>query len=112
MSQICRKCGHVKSHPFHVPRGSLGRGMSSHTFKSRRDMMEGTVLRLVGDKGFGFVRGEDGKDYFFHRSDFHGFFEDLLTDVRGGRNIKVNFHSVPSDKGLRAGEVMRIDGGT
>jgi CspA family cold shock protein len=30
--------------------------------------MNGTIKRLVSDKGFGFVLGEDGKEYFFHQS--------------------------------------------
>jgi CspA family cold shock protein len=30
--------------------------------------MTGTIKRLVTDRGFGFVKGEDGKEYFFHRS--------------------------------------------
>ena len=30
--------------------------------------MTGTVKRVIADKGFGFISGEDGKEYFFHRS--------------------------------------------
>jgi CspA family cold shock protein len=30
--------------------------------------MNGTIKRLVSDKGFGFVLGEDGNEYFFHQS--------------------------------------------
>ena len=29
--------------------------------------MDGTIKRLT-DKGFGFIKGEDGKEYFFHKS--------------------------------------------
>ena len=28
----------------------------------------GTVKRLVREKGFGFLLGNDGKEYFFHQS--------------------------------------------
>ena len=28
----------------------------------------GTIKRLVGDKGFGFIAASDGQEYFFHRS--------------------------------------------
>jgi len=31
-------------------------------------MLTGKVKRLVTEKGFGFIVGTDGKDYFFHRS--------------------------------------------
>ncbi|MGE5358052.1 MAG: cold-shock protein [Bacteroidales bacterium] len=30
--------------------------------------MNGTIKRLVSDKGFGFVLAEDGVEYFFHQS--------------------------------------------
>ena len=30
-------------------------------------MASGTVKKVVADRGFGFITGEDGKDYFFHR---------------------------------------------
>lgn len=113
MSQLCSKCGQPKSHVTHVPRGSLGRGVNNaHAFKIRRQTMNGKILRAFAGKGFGFIRGDDLKDYFFHRSDFHGFFEDLVKDVDEGRSIEVNFHSVPSNRGLRAAEVTRVDGGT
>ena len=28
----------------------------------------GTVKRLMRDKGFGFIQGADGQEYFFHQS--------------------------------------------
>ena len=30
--------------------------------------MNGTVKRLVSDKGFGFILADDGNEYFFHQS--------------------------------------------
>jgi cold shock protein len=30
--------------------------------------LNGTVKRLVSDKGFGFVQAENGSEYFFHQS--------------------------------------------
>ncbi len=30
--------------------------------------MNGTIKRMVTDKGFGFVLAEDGTEYFFHQS--------------------------------------------
>lgn len=32
------------------------------------DTLKGTVVRVVADKGFGFLAGPDGTEYFFHRS--------------------------------------------
>ncbi len=31
--------------------------------------MRGNIIRKIADRGFGFILGEDGKDYFFHMSD-------------------------------------------
>ena len=30
--------------------------------------MQGKIKKLVRERGFGFVRGDDGKEVFFHRS--------------------------------------------
>jgi len=32
----------------------------------------GTIKKLVGDRGFGFIQTEDGSDIFFHRSQVEG----------------------------------------
>lgn len=34
--------------------------------------MFGTVTRYFNDKGYGFIRGEDGKSYFIHKSKLNG----------------------------------------
>lgn len=73
--------------------------------------MIGTIKRLFAGKGFGFIHATDGKEYFFHRSDFNGFFEDLETDVTNKHAVQVSFESVFSDKGPRAANVTRTDGG-
>jgi len=75
------------------------------------DKMNGTVARILEQKGFGFITGEDKKDYFFHRSDFYGFFEDLVRDVSVGRKIQVTFEIINTEKGLRARNVRRTDDG-
>ncbi|HUZ89931.1 MAG: cold-shock protein [Candidatus Dormibacteraceae bacterium] len=61
-------------------------------------MPNGTVKKLVSDRGFGFIAAEDGKEYFFHRDGMEGF--DSLV---GGE--KVTFQVEPSPKGPRAKQV-------
>jgi CspA family cold shock protein len=40
--------------------------------------MNGTIKRLVSDKGFGFIAAGDGNEYFFHQSAVtQGTFESL-----------------------------------
>jgi cold shock protein len=62
-------------------------------------MQSGQIKKLVPDRGFGFITGDDGQDYFFHRSgttvDFDG--------LRGGE--KVTFEVERGPKGPRAGSV-------
>ncbi len=73
--------------------------------------MNGNIIRVISAKKFGFIRGEDDKDYFFHITDLNGFFEDLVKDFEGGRKIEVTFDIVSSPKGFRAGNVVRVDNG-
>jgi cold shock protein len=40
--------------------------------------MTGTIKKIVGDKGFGFIAAGDGHEYFFHQSACtHVSFDDL-----------------------------------
>ena len=73
--------------------------------------MNGYVKNVAGMKQYGFIKAEDGKEYFFHKEDFNGFWTDLALDVENGRTVNVTFESVPSDKGPRACEVARVDSG-
>ena len=59
-------------------------------------MAQGTVSRLVEDRGFGFVQGSDGVEYFFHRSGVPGGFETLQV----GQSVE--FAIERSEKGPRA----------
>lgn len=62
-------------------------------------MQNGTIKKLVADRGFGFITADDGKDYFFHRSATPEF--DRLV---GGE--QVTFEVEQSPKGPRAGKVQ------
>jgi cold shock CspA family protein len=62
----------------------------------------------MGKKQFGFIHSE-GKNYFFHRDDFNGHWEDLEEDFEKLRSIKVEFVEVESDKGPRAADIKRLD---
>ena len=61
-------------------------------------MLNGTVKKLVSDRGFGFIAADDGKEYFFHRDGVANF--DALL---GGE--KVTFDVQASPKGPRANNV-------
>jgi CspA family cold shock protein len=62
--------------------------------------MKGTIKRLLNDKGCGFIRAEDGKEYFFHKSGLKNCkFEDL------DEGHEVTFEDSESAKGPRAEDV-------
>lgn len=73
--------------------------------------MEGTIEKILPDKGFGFIKGPGGIEYFFHRSDFNGFWDDLKKDFILERLIPINvtFEETYSDRGPRAKDVRRTD---
>ncbi len=63
--------------------------------------MNGAIKNVSLERGFGFIRGDDGSEYFFHRSELQAWlrFEDLKPGVR------VEFATRQSDKGPRAAEI-------
>src|SRR5437773_7626361 len=64
------------------------------------DVANGTIKRLVRDRGFGFIRDDGGQEWFFHRSSVtSGAFEQLNEGQR------VSFDEEPSAKGPRAGNI-------
>ena len=66
--------------------------------------MAGKISRLLLEKGFGFIAGEDGQECFIHRSAVRdgAVFEQLRE------NQSVTFDGGKGDKGLRA-ENVRLD---
>ena len=67
-------------------------------------MVEGTVKFFNGMKHFGFIAGDDGKEYFVH-----------VSGLKEGTSItegdKVSFNVVEGDKGLKADQVEKIGSG-
>jgi CspA family cold shock protein len=65
--------------------------------------MNGTIKRLVRDKGFGFIAADRGVEYFFHRSACPGNTFDQLRERQA-----VSFDVGEGPKGPRA-ENVRSD---
>ncbi|MFH1587825.1 MAG: cold shock domain-containing protein [Candidatus Diapherotrites archaeon] len=63
--------------------------------------MEGTVKWFNKDKGFGFIQGDDGTDYFVHHTS-------LAQGVFLRENDKVSFESVKTEKGNQAKDVVLV----
>ena len=64
--------------------------------------MNGTVNRLVSDKGFGFITADDGNEYFFHNS---ACGNTRFDELREGQAVA--FESGQGPKGPRA-ENIRV----
>ncbi|HYU19114.1 MAG TPA: cold shock domain-containing protein [Chloroflexota bacterium] len=65
-------------------------------------MAKGTVVRLIRDRGFGFIRTEDGSEIFFHHSSMaHGMFDTLHE----GQELEFQIETDPRGRGQRAANV-------
>lgn len=42
--------------------------------------MPGGTIKLISDRGFGFIRTAEGKDLFFHRKELEGVHYDSLGE--------------------------------
>lgn len=60
----------------------------------------GTVKRLVSEKGFGFIEAADGSEYFFHQSACQGV---RFDELREGQSV--TFDKGQGPKGPRAENV-------
>lgn len=65
--------------------------------------MTGIVKRVISDKMFGFIIGDDGTEYFFHKSALVR--EWSFDEVRAGG--RVQFDQEEGEKGPRAANVER-----
>jgi CspA family cold shock protein len=66
-------------------------------------MMTGTIKTLRTEKGFGFIKDEAGKEFFFHQSAIYGEGIDML---REGDSVEFEIGEV-GPKGPRAENVRR-----
>lgn len=72
--------------------------------------MKGILKHIVMNRYYGFIRGQNGEELFFHKDDFSGHWDDLVEDWTMSKNqIPLVFDIVDSPKGPRAGNVSRMD---
>lgn len=62
----------------------------------------GKIKAMTKDRGFGFIITTEGKEYFFHRSETAGTYDDLMV------GDKVTFRPLQSPKGPRAQAVTFV----
>lgn len=67
--------------------------------------MKGKVKFFNEMKGFGFITGDDGKEYFVHQTGVKN--GAVITD-----NDEVEFDVEQGDRGPKAGNVAKVTGGS
>ena len=63
----------------------------------------GEIVRIIVDKGFGFIRADDGVEHFFHRNAVRSAVFELLREGQ-----RVQFTPEASAKGPRAESVTVV----
>ena len=66
-------------------------------------MPNGTIVRLLSDKGFGFISDEGGTEHFFHESSVP---DGVFQTLREGQ--KVEFELTPGRDGKSSAENLSI----
>jgi len=65
-------------------------------------MPQGTIKKVIVDKGYGFIRGEQ-KEYFFHHSTLEGV---QIEELQEGQTVEFEIGEGP--KGPRAESVRLV----
>jgi len=69
-------------------------------------MARGPIVRMIRDRGFGFIRTEDGSEIFMHHSALPpGVFDSLQE----GRDVEFDIQDDPRGRGQRAVNVRLAD---
>ncbi|MFN0072712.1 MAG: cold-shock protein [Chloroflexota bacterium] len=61
--------------------------------------MQGSVKKMVMDRGFGFIVSDAGTEYFFHTSSVQGT---RFDDMREGQRVDFSTENDPRGRGERA----------
>ncbi|HUZ47015.1 MAG TPA: cold shock domain-containing protein [Terriglobia bacterium] len=66
--------------------------------------MQGTIKKVIRDRGFGFIRSAEGKEIFFHRSSLGELNFDVLQEGQAVEFEIENGPKGPRAVAVRAGE--------
>lgn len=69
-------------------------------------MQQGSITRLIRDRGFGFVRTETGSEVFLHHSALPGGVFDTLAE---GQQVEFEIVMDPRGRGERASNVRILN---
>lgn len=80
------------------------RKMDAYRTKRHPEIHHGSVVRLFGDEGYGFIEAEDGHEVYFQRDGLTG---DFWNRLEVGSYLR--FKEMDGDKGLYAISVTLMD---
>ena len=72
--------------------------------KMTLEQKKGVVKTQFRDRGYGFIVGEDGENYYFNKSGFRGSWKELTEGDR------VTFELVPDGEKMKAVNVKLLGG--
>ncbi|MDA2921371.1 cold shock domain-containing protein [Desulfobacterota bacterium AH_259_B03_O07] len=67
-------------------------------------MVQGKIKKILEDKGFGFIRADDSREIFFHKSGLQGV---TIKDLKEGDPVEFDVEKGPDGRGPRAVNVKR-----
>ena len=65
-------------------------------------MTNGTIKKVVADRGFGFITADDGKEYFFHRGGLQAPLD--FDSLNGGEKVAFEVEAEPQGTSGNPGE--------
>src|SRR5262249_44725853 len=71
----------------------------------KRSNMQGTIKKIVSDRGFGFIATDSGSELFFHASSVEG---EAFDALREGQQVDFTSEQDPRGRGERAVHVRTI----
>ena len=69
-------------------------------------MPQGRVVRMIRDRGFGFIQLQDGSEVFFHHSSMNPGEFDALNE---GQEVEFSIEQDPRGRGSRASNVHKAE---
>jgi cold shock protein len=70
-------------------------------------MTKGSIKRVMKDRGYGFIKMEDGREIFFHMSALQGLDFNGLTE---GDLVECDVQNDRYNRGFKAVNVKRVSG--
>jgi CspA family cold shock protein len=67
----------------------------------------GAVARIIGDRGFGFIRDAGGQELFFHATSVEGA---VFDELHEGDHVEFERERDPRGRGDRAAHVRPLPG--